>query len=279
MQVNALGPCAGQRAGGARGGLRAGRGQSIAALAGRCGAGADALCRTATRSWRPCSRPWRRPGRAWPGGGPGRRGRGGQVAPGVRVRPLPPHAGLAGAGERLGVLWQGHAVLPGHRPAQALLPCGRRTTTRTIRAKVTGQVLTLDEASRTRSPPCWRSWTPCRTTARSCNSIHPAPPAHARRAQARAAARKPGAAAAPGLRGSALDRYRDPGPARQPGREPAHRPAPAAGQLSARVPARLGQQDLLHPTAAGPTAAGERRRVLARPAGGRPQPGSRSNSC
>ena len=31
--------------------------------------------------------------------------------------------GLAGAGECLGVLWQGHALLPGHRPAQALLPC------------------------------------------------------------------------------------------------------------------------------------------------------------
>ena len=33
-----------------------------------------------------------------------------------------PHPGLAGAGERLGVLWQGHALLPRHRPAQALLP-------------------------------------------------------------------------------------------------------------------------------------------------------------
>ena len=33
------------------------------------------------------------------------------------------HPGLAGAGERLGVLRQGHAVFPGHRPAQALLPC------------------------------------------------------------------------------------------------------------------------------------------------------------
>ena len=46
----------------------------------------------------------------------------GQVAPGLRVRPLPPHAGLAGAGERLGVLRQGDALLPRHRPAQALLP-------------------------------------------------------------------------------------------------------------------------------------------------------------
>ena len=41
-------------------------------------------------------------------------------------RPLPPHPGLAGAGERLGVLRQGDALLPRHGPAQALLPCGRR---------------------------------------------------------------------------------------------------------------------------------------------------------
>ena len=125
-----------------------------------------------------------------------------------------------------------------------------------------------------------RSWTPCQRTARSCTLD---PPQRRQRTldgpQARAAARKPGAAAAAGLRGSALDRYRDPGPARQPGREPADRPAPAAGQLPARVPARLGQQDLLHATAAGPAAARECRRVLAGPAGGRPQPGSRSRSC
>ena len=38
---------------------------------------------------------------------------------------------------------------------------------RTIRAKVTGQVLTLDGPSRTRSPRCCHSWTPCRRTARS----------------------------------------------------------------------------------------------------------------
>ena len=68
-----------------------------------------------------------------------------------------------------------------------------------------------------------------------------APPAHARRRQAPAAAREPGAAAAPGLRGSALDRRRDPGVARQPGREPADRAAPAPGQLPPRVPARLGR--------------------------------------
>ena len=57
------------------------------------------------------------------------------------------------------------------------------------------------------------------------------------------------------LRGPALDRRRDAGPARQPGREPADRARPAAGQLPARVPARLGQQDLLHATPARPAAA------------------------
>src|SRR5439155_22139074 len=74
-----------------------------------------------------------------------------------------------------------------------------------------------------------------------------AAPAHARRAQAPPPARKPGAAAAAGLRGSALDRYRDPGPPRQPGREPADGPASAAGQLPAGVPAWLGEQDILPP--------------------------------
>ena len=68
-------------------------------------------------------------GGARPGGGAGGGGRGGEVPPGLRVRPLPPHPGLAGAGERLGVLRQGHALFPGHRPAQALLPRRGRATT------------------------------------------------------------------------------------------------------------------------------------------------------
>src|SRR5262249_34467765 len=95
-----------------------------------------------------------------------------------------------------------------------------------------------------------------------------APPSHARRPEARAAARKSGAAPAAGVRRSALDRYRDPGPARRPGRECPDRPALAAGQLSPRVPTRLGQQDLLHATAARPVAAAERRRVVTGPAWG-----------
>ena len=49
----------------------------------------------------------------------------------------------------------------------------------------------------------------------------PAPPADAGRRQAPAPAREPGAAAPRGLRGPPLDRRRDPGVARQPGRESA----------------------------------------------------------
>ena len=54
------------------------------------------------------------------------------------------HPGLACAGERLGVIRPSHAILPGHRPAQALRS-RRGHRRRAIRAKVTGQVLTLDE--------------------------------------------------------------------------------------------------------------------------------------
>ena len=71
---------------------------------------------------------------------------------------------------------------------------------RTIRAKVTGQVLTLDETLQDTLPallalldalPDDSPFLQPRSAA--------APPAHARRPQARAAARKPGAAAAAGL--------------------------------------------------------------------------------
>jgi class 3 adenylate cyclase len=60
----------------------------------------------------------------------------------------------------------------------------------------------------------------------------PAAPADAGCRQAIAHARGGGAAAPPGLRGSALGRLRDPGPSGQPRREPAHRARAPAGQLS-----------------------------------------------
>ena len=60
-------------------------------------------------------------------------------------------------GERLGLLRQGHAVSAGHRPAQGATSRSRTATTpRTIREKVTGKLLTLDE--RLRADPARRSW-------------------------------------------------------------------------------------------------------------------------
>src|SRR5262249_60803725 len=77
-----------------------------------------------------------------------------------------------------------------------------------------------------------------------------APPAHARRRQAFAAAGEPGTTAARGLRGPALDRWRDPGPPRQPCREPGVGPPAAPGELPPGVRAPLGEQDGVLPDAA-----------------------------
>ena len=52
--------------------------------------------------------------RARPSGGPRRGGGGGQVSVGVRGGALASYAGLAGARERLSVVWQGHAVFSRH---------------------------------------------------------------------------------------------------------------------------------------------------------------------
>ena len=130
--------------------------------------------------------------------------------------------------------------------------------TRTIRAKVTGQVLTLDETLQDTIPALLALLD---ALPEDSPFLRLDPPQRRQRTldgpQARAAARKPGAAAAAGLRRPALDRCGDAGPARQPGREPAHGPPAASGQLSSGVPAWLGHQDLLHATAARPAAPGE----------------------
>ena len=122
-----------------------------------------------------------------------------------------------------------------------------RETHREIREKVTGKLLTLD---RTLEPtlPALLALLDVPVEDAQWQALDPAaaPPAHPRRRQAPPAPGEPGAAAPRGLRGPALDRCRDAGAARQPGREPADGQAPPAGQLPARVPAWLGEQDLLH---------------------------------
>jgi len=116
-----------------------------------------------------------------------------------------------------------------------------RETHREIREKVTGKLLTLDRTLEPTLPALlalldvpvedahWQSLDPAQRRQRT------------RRRQAPPAPGEPGPTAPRGLRGPALDRCRDPGPARRSGRESAHGPAPPARQLPARVPAWLGE--------------------------------------
>ena len=100
VRVQGAGSRAGQRPGGAGGGVRTGRGHGpAAALTGRDSAGSLALCRAAARAGGAAAGPGA--GRGGPGAGhrPHRGARGGQIAPGLRVPPRAPHAGLAAPGE------------------------------------------------------------------------------------------------------------------------------------------------------------------------------------
>ena len=78
------------------------------------------------RSWPPCARRSTELERPWPGGGAHREAGVGKSRLVYEFRPRPSHAGLAGAGKCVGVVWQSHPVLPGHGPAATLLPRGRR---------------------------------------------------------------------------------------------------------------------------------------------------------
>ena len=123
-----------------------------------------------------------------------------------------------------------------------------RDDPREIREKVTGKLLTLGPGPRARR--CRRSW-----RSSTC-PVEDAPVAGARSRRSAASGRSTPSSACSsararssrcsGLRGPALDRRRDPGAARRPGRGPARGAPPAPRQLPPRVPARLGQQDLLH---------------------------------
>ena len=194
----------------------------------------------------------------------------------LRVHPLASGAGVADPGGLLRLLRQGHQLPAGDRPAQGLLQDRRpRRSSRDARQGA-GARAGPGPRARTTAAPAARS---ARRAGRGRGLAEPrpapAPPAHARRGQAPAAAREPGATAARGVRGSALGRWRDPGPARQPGGEPGLRPPAAAGQLPPRVRAPLGQQDRVLPAAARQPA----RRERGRAAGGAARPGPRARTA
>ena len=175
----------------------------------------------------------------------------------------------------LRVLRQGDQLPARHRPPQGLLQGARsRDPPRDPRE---GDRQAPHAGSDPRADPA-RLAGPARRARRgrpvAGARSRPAPAAHPRRRQAPPAPGEPGATGPRGLRGPALDRCRDAGPARRPGRESAHGPAPPAGQLPARVPAWLGEQDLLQPAAARRAPARERGRAPERPPGRRPGAGA-----
>ena len=201
----------------------------------------------------------------WPGRRAGRRARRGQVAPRLGVHPLPRTQGW--------LVLESGAVSYGKATTycrssicSGLLPDRERDDTGDPE-KVTGKVLTLD---RQLEPPC-RRCSPCSTCrSRTRPGIALDPPQRRQRTLdgvKPAAPREPGAAAPAALRRPALDRRRDPGAARQPGRGPADGPPPAARELPARVPAQLGRQDATTVSSASiPCRPSERRRSAGRPA-------------
>ena len=180
--------------------------------------------------------------RPWPSRGAGRRARGGQVPPRLRVHPLPPHPGLAAC-------WRA-ARCPTARPrptsrswtcSSATCHIEDRDEPRTVRAKVTGQLLTLDEALQETIPALLALLDALPADSPFLALDPPAAPAtHPGRAQARAAARKPGAAPAPGLRGPALDRRRDPGRCSTAWSRACRRPACCCWSTTARSTSTAG---------------------------------------
>ena len=168
---------------------------------------------------------------------------------------------------RLGVLRQGHQLPARDRSPQGLFPDRRSRRARTRSARRSpARLLTLDRALEPTLPallalldvpvddPQWQAPRPAA-----------APAADAGRGQAPAPAREPGAAA------PAWCSRTSTGSTPRPRRcwTASSRACPPARlllarQLPARVPAPLGQQDLLHPAPARSAAAGERGRAARR---------------
>ena len=189
------------------------------------------------------------------------------------------HGWLVAPG-RLGLVRQGDALPAGDRSAQGLLR--DRGPGRPAGGAREGDGEAPDAGPRPGSQPAGApgparrpggdaAWDGARPAAAS--------PAHARRAQAAPAPREPGPAAPAGLRGPPLDRLRDPGAARRARREPAGGAAAAPRELPAGVPARLGEQDLLHAAPARPAPAGERRGAARTRCSGDDPASSRSSAC
>jgi hypothetical protein len=128
-----------------------------------------------------------------------------------------------------------------------------RDDLRKIREKVTGKLLTLDRALEPTLPALLALLDVPVDDA----SWHTLDPARCREAVTPAGST--GAASPADLRGSPLGRRRDPGTTRRPGRQRGVCAPAAARELPSRVPARVGQQDVLQPATARRAPGRERR--------------------
>ena len=106
--------------------------------------GAVALVGRQSRSRR-CSNPDACQDGPGTGGRAAGRARRGQIAPGLRVSPVAPHAGLVAAGEQLRVLRQGHRLPPVRDLLKAYCHIEDRDDLRTVRLRSPAP-LTLDDA-------------------------------------------------------------------------------------------------------------------------------------
>ena len=127
---------------------------------------------------------------------------------------------VAGAGRHFGLFGQGQLLGAGHRSAQTLLRHRARRRSAAPRREGAGQG---PAAGRSAAVGPAGDTRPARPAGRGCRLAGArsaaATTAHPGRPEGAARARKPAAAACPGVRGSALDRRRDPGAAREPGRK------------------------------------------------------------
>ena len=147
------GACPGQGPDGPGRGLRA-RGDEChpAAFAGHGRAGAHPVRGTADRARGLAAGAGAGQDRAWSGGGGGRGARGGEDATVLRVCPFPSDPGLARSRDHVHVVREGHNLSPCHRSAQRYFQVEEGDDPRRIREKVTGKLLTLDEALRPTLP-------------------------------------------------------------------------------------------------------------------------------
>ena len=207
-------------------------------------------------------------GRTRPGRRPRGRGRCRQVPRLPGVHPFPADAGMAGTGGGVGVLRQSHLVSAAGRPPDPVFrhPFPRRRTAGTGQGR--REVVDFRRGAAAGAGPVLSRHSGSGAEQRRLDEpLAPGAPAHDDRcAQATPDPGVAKAAALSGLRGSALDRHRDPGiPRNAAGQHPRGAVA-AARQLPARVSEQMGREELFLPGAHRSAAAGERRRDARRPA-------------